>query len=414
MATTGVRRRQRGSLALFIVVFLSLLALVPVGMQMVQVSARRTGQQIHLTVQADNVARAGLIEAISWFRRQATQPVRSSSDPTTYPWADAAFFPRENIDPLLADTLDEDIGLVKEYALTEASGVWGRFEIRRQSDTAGNPENPQAVHDISHKRIEGANAGDGLAWYIESTGIVFRRRDPNVPFDQAPNEVIGRSRVATEIRRIALTLPANAAVLTRRRNHVTCSNNGRIVGGNNIGLGTYTGSAPTVSGTGSQITGTPSQSDIDGTGNAGFIFPQTIFGLTKNELKLTADYTVSSVNELPADYPSMAVVYIAGDAVFDASHKLRGGGILFVDGDLTVQTTANTLFSGLIYVVGDVSISGPALVSGALVAEGRVTLNGSGDVAEVDYDDSILNSVRQQVAQYRENKSSFYTFSGTK
>lgn len=411
------RRRQRlnpkGSLALFVVVFLSLLALIPVGMQMVQVSSKRTRQQTHLSVQADNVARAGLIEAISWFRRQATQPVRSSSDPVAYPWADAAFFPRENAIEALADTMDEDIGLVKEYALTEDTNVWGRFEIRRQQDTATNPEDTQAVHDISHKRIEGASAGDGLAWYVESTGIVFRRKDSGVAFNVAPNEVIGRARVATEIRRIALTLPANGAVITRRRNLVTCSNNGRIVGGNNIGLGYYMGGAATVSGTGSQITGTPAQSDIDG-GASGTIYPQTIFGLTKNELKLTADYTVSSVSEMPSDYPAMAVVYIAGNASFDAGHKLRGGGILFVDGNLTVATTANTLFSGLIYVVGTTSISGPALISGALVSEGNVTLNGSGDVAEIDYDDSILNSVRQQVAQYRENKSSFYTFSGTK
>lgn len=401
---------ERGSLAMFIVVFLTILATIPMAMQMVQISNRRTTQQINISVQSDNVARAGLVEALSWFRRQATQPVRSSANPGLYSWADAAFHPRASTDTATADTLDEGIGLVKEYSLSDSDRIWGRFEVKRQPDTASNPVDAQAVHDISDKRIEGASAGEGLAWYVESTGIVYRRVDGGVPYNVAPNEVISRSRAATEIRRIAIVLPANAALCVNARNGVTLQNNSRVRGQTAAGIAYYTGGGPSVSG-GSSYTGSPNSVDV----GSGGINVQTLFGVSENELKLMADYTVSSVDELPDGYPSMAVVFIAGNAAFDTTRKLKGGGILYVDGNLTINsTTSDCLFSGLIFVSGNCTITGESLISGALVVQGTVTMNGSGGVAEVDYDGPILDSVRQQVAQYRENKAVFYSFSGTK
>lgn len=404
---------ERGSTVFFVVVLLSILAMMPVGIRLIELSQKETKQQLSTTAQADNVARAGLIDAVSWFRRQTPQPVRSLSDPVAYPYPDAAFYPRVSTITALSDTIDEAVGLVKEYQLAEGTGLWARYEVLRQtSNNVADPatHNARAVHDITDKRVEGYSAGEGLCWSLESVGYVYRLRDPNVAFNVAPNQVVAKSRMATEIRRLTMTLPLNAAVIVNNRSNVTLNANGRITGGAFCGLGYYTGSSgPTVSG--GQYTGTPNRQDIDGAGVNGSITTQNFFGLTEKELKLMADYSVANLSSLPVPYPSMAVVFIENNVTFNSSRQLRGGGLLYVKGNLTLDAGSNTLFSGLIFVTGNATVNGPALISGSLAVQGSLTMNGSGDVAEVQYDDGILNSARQQIGQYRENKASYHTFS---
>jgi len=403
------RRSEQGSIAMFIVVFLSILATIPLGMSLVQISNRKTTQQINISVQANNVARAGLVEAVSWFRRQATQPVRSTGN-AAYTWEDAAFYPRTSTNTALSDTLDESIGLVKEYSLSDSDNIWARFEVRRQQNTALNAVNAQAVHDVSMSRIEGATWGSGLAWYVEASGIVYRRRDASKAYNESPNEVISRSRVATEIRRISIVLPSLSALCVNgNRSTVTLANNSRLRGQTNSGLATrLNAGAPNLSGSSNILPATYPSNGVS-------ITPTYVFGVSDSELKLMADYTVGAVSELPVDYPTMTVVYVNGNAAFNSVNKLNGGGILYVNGNLTITAAAgDCLFSGVIYVTGTTTITGEALISGAVVSVGNVSMNGNGGVAEIDYDGPILDSVRQQVAQYRENKAVFYSFSGTK
>jgi hypothetical protein len=402
-------RDRRGSTVFFVVILMAILAMVPVGMQLMEISHRETKQQLKISAQATNIAAAGLIDAVSWFRRQNTQPVRSFSDPVAYPYADAAFYPRQSSN----DTIDESVGLVKEYELTSGTDLWARYEVRRQADPALNAVDEDAVHDVTDKRVQGFQAGEGLCWSIGSIGYVYRLRDPNVAFNASPNVVVARSRVSTEIRRLSITLPVNAAVIKTSRNNTTLTNNGRITGVAAVGLAHYQGnSGPTVSGAGSQYTGSPARSDIDGAGVNGTISAATIFGLTPAELQLMADISVNSIASMQTSYPSMGLVYVNGNATFDATRQLRGGGLLYVNGNLTIQSTSNTLFSGVIFVTGNVTMYGPALVSGCLVVQGNLTLDGSGDVSEAQYDSGILDSVRQQVGQYRENKAAYRASGG--
>jgi hypothetical protein len=142
----------------------------------------------------------------------------------------------------------------------------------------------------------------------------------------------------------------------------------------------------------------------------------SVFGLSANQLKMIADYSVTSVAQLPPDFPSTALVYIDGDATFDNSRPLSGGGVLIVNGNLTIQSSANAYFSGLVFVQGDATIYGPASINGTLMVVGNgsspdITLDGSSGVAEVNYDKSRLDSIRQSSGQYRQNKSAFHVFS---
>ncbi|MDD4004042.1 MAG: hypothetical protein PHW69_02430, partial [Elusimicrobiaceae bacterium] len=60
------------------------------------------------------------------------------------------------------------------------------------------------------------------------------------------------------------------------------------------------------------------------------------------------------------------------------------------------------------------TIQDPALITGSFVGYGGLSLSRSGatDVAELRYDPSVLNSVKQQICQYRENKSTLHVFIG--
>lgn len=378
-------------LVTMLVLTTAVLAFYVTGGKVMKNSASAAFQQTSVAAQANNIARGGLTDAINWFRAQAVQPVRQNG----LPCPDAAFGPAG-----ADDTIDSSIGLVKEFPIGGAgSSLYGRYEVRKQS--CDSAVDPHAVHDVTPNRTLGGLDGDGLAWSIESLGIVY----------QKPNRILARSRVSTEIYRISVELPANSAVIVNDRSGAACQNNGRIIGGaGNIGLAYYGGVGagtcvpPLASG------GYASTFDISSATSTAISF-QDIFGLTLDDLRLMADITVGGGESLPAAYPAMGVVFVKGDATFNSGGPLTGGGILVVDGDLTIESSANALFSGVIFVTGDAEVQGPATVSGSLIVQGGLTMDGMGNVAEVLYSGNIINSVSQQAGQYREKKSAFYGFS---
>ncbi|HVP37991.1 MAG TPA: hypothetical protein VMS93_02290, partial [Candidatus Saccharimonadales bacterium] len=133
----------------------------------------------------------------------------------------------------------------------------------------------------------------------------------------------------------------------------------------------------------------------------------SVFGVTQSELRSLAQITVTSVGALPAAMPSMAIVYIDGNATFTTARPLTGGGILFVNGDLTLPANSNSLFSGFIYATGRVYQYAPSLVSGMVIAHGGYTISGSGDVAQTEYSASVLSAVRDHLCQYQEAKAPY-------
>ncbi|MFA6584260.1 MAG: hypothetical protein WCS77_08185, partial [Elusimicrobiaceae bacterium] len=80
----------------------------------------------------------------------------------------------------------------------------------------------------------------------------------------------------------------------------------------------------------------------------------------------------------------------------------------------TISQGSNSVYSGFVYVLGSATILDPALISGSFVGYTGLTLSRSGatDVAELRYDATILNTIKQQICQYRENKSTLHVFIG--
>jgi len=407
---------DRSGSAMIIALMLSLIVimLMGVGGKMIATSHQESKVQQRVLSEADNVARAGLVDAMAWFKRQATQPVRSGLNMSLAAYPDAAFYPRYSTDASKRDTIDESLGLVKEYELSSDGKKWARYEVLRQTENPSTGTyNDRAVHDITSQRIDGKQDGEGYVWYIESAGYVYQRNDANVAYNVSPNKIIAKVRASTEIRRLTLSLPANAAFMTKTitgtstAKTVAVFKNGRIVGGANIGVAAVSGTPYIASN--AKVTGTPASS-------TGLNDPTVynVFGVPQADLKLISDYVVSDTAQLPATMPDMSLIFVDGNAVFSSTRPLNGSGVLFVNGNLTIDANANVMYSGLIYSTKKVTILEPALISGAVVGYTGLTLSRTAatDVAEIDFDNTIINSIKQQICQYRENKSTLHVFIG--
>lgn len=389
-----------------------------VGAQLIVTSLRESHKQKAIYAQAEAIAKAGVTDALSWFRRQQSQPVRSGYPVPGGTYPDAAFYPRQD-----TDTIEESIGLVKEELMISDPPVYGRYEVKRQSvDNYVNPSltDPDAVHDITGQKLQGRYAGEGLIWSIESKGYVFVKRDPAKEYNESPNEILGRATISTEFRRITIQLPTNSAVFidyggpsTENERRLRIFSGAKLKGGTGnygstrrTGYGAYVQSGGYVS---SQYNFNTTTLVLDS---------ERIFGVSASELKLMSDYLVSNVSKLPysaaKELPSIGIYYIDGNATFNSNYPLNTSGILFVNGNLTINSySPGVYFTGIIYVNnGQVTIYGPALISGALVCNNYpgqqyVYIYGSTGIAEIDYDPDIINSVRQQLTQYRENKAMY-------
>ncbi|MCB4791766.1 MAG: hypothetical protein LHV68_07750 [Elusimicrobia bacterium] len=386
------------ALIIAIIIMVIIGIMIPVGLQIVEKSFKEARYQEYTVSEAGNVARAGIEDAILWFRRQSNQPVRTGVPLT----ADYAFDPRVSSATAKYGTIDESIGLVKEERISmDNQGVkFARYEVKRQ--TASVSYDDFAVHDISNDRILSSTSttslqGQGIVWFLASKGYIYLRRDASVPYNQPPNQIVAKARASTEIRRIQLNTQGCGALVNNGSN-VTINARGRVYGI----FGTVTNLAPANYG--------------DNTRFTGYTNPTVsyVFGVTEAELKAIADHVVSTVNDLPDPIPEMSLIYIDGNAAFSAARPLDASGILFVNGNLTIGNMSMSKFSGLIYVKGTASISDGCSISGSIIAYGGLTLSRAGpqDTADIQFDANIINSVAQQICNYREIKSSYRVFTG--
>ncbi|NOZ20634.1 MAG: hypothetical protein GXP25_06045 [Planctomycetes bacterium] len=386
--------------------------------------------------QAVSIAKAGLVEALSWFRRNALETEFN-------PQLDLNASPRP-----INDTADPSIGIVREFQVSGRDELWGRYEVRK----IGTYE----VKDVSYDRCyTDVETGDSQAWLVYSIGTIFQKKNeatyqttnfykvkPTVEgedeyvVDRDAVKVLARAVVATEIRRFSINPPGNSAVCAHRGSAITIGSKGRVVGGADAALlyaqGTGTPSTPgEVNGPTQTIGATPPDTG-DGNNNnilddfeVHFVFPK----MHKSELRAMADIYTTDYTELPNPLPNYSLVYIDGDAVFSPGEwpdgrkkRLDGVGILFVDGNLTIESSSNSMYRGLIYVTGNYEQHAPSLISGTVITcgwqddnlngqwdtgEPYATINvaGEGDYSEIDYDSDILDRVADMMSNYRFSRS---------
>lgn len=374
---------ERGA-ALVVVLFAStlILLLLMTALMYTRLSGRLVARQLASQGQATNAASAGLTEALAWFVHQPQQPV-TAFDPKVDSGGICTHTPPHL--PLVNESEDPATGIVRTYEIMAPGRVFGRYEVRRAN-----------VLDVSRRR---GKTQPGTIWQIESTGIIYVRNDPAQPPGAAGNTVLARRTMRTEIQRLGLQLPANAAISATRGNNINVIAPSRVQGGSS-GIGAaYPASTGTAGGTGS-ITGSPAQS----TTSASFAL-QAVFGVTQQELTAMADLVVDDERALPNPLPDMSLIVIRGNATFNATRKLTGSGILVVLGHLTLNQGADAFFNGVIWCGGNVVVTPPSSINGAIVANGPVQIAGGNEVAEISYDAAIIEQIRLQMGNYLFSRS---------
>lgn len=377
------RSAERGA-ALILVIFASTitLLLLMTALVMTGTSGRVMARQLVSQGQAMNAAAAGLTEATAWFVHQRQQPV-VSFDPQVDLNGVCTHTPPH--DPLVIESEDPSIGIVRSFEVTARGRVWGRYEVRRT-----------AVRDVSRRR---GKTQDGMVWQLESVGQIYVRNDPSRGPAVRPNFLLASRTMMQEIQRLGLQLPANAAISATRGNNINVVRPSRILGGSS-GIGAaYPPSTGTPRGNGT-LSGNPARSVTNGS----FALEQ-VFGVSQSELVGMADLVVDDENDLPNPLPAMSLIVIRGNATFNGTRTLTGSGILVVLGNLILNPQSNAYFSGVIWTGGNFHISPPGTINGAVIANGNVQVNGGSEVSEVNYDPAILDQIRLQMGNYLASRS---------
>ncbi len=369
--------RERGAVMVWALIFVIVTAGMIISHSAYMASHRQT-MDVHLKRKplAANFARAALTDALSWFQAQATQPV-------------AEFAPQKNliVNPPIIDTLDPTVGLVREFEIR--GNLWGRYEVRK--------------NEAMDASLQHGIASPGSVWDVAARGYVYRVVDPAQPFDQPPNRIVSISRVETSIRSVPLNLPTSAAIGMDNVGALTLGPGGKVSG---------TPSVPGVAGPLLDplpampigVTGTPSVVCLAVYNST----PADVFRMSLPDLRDIADRSVATglSNWLARPLPQDGLVYHDGDLSVPATQRLAGSMLLVVSGNLTVQPGTNSAVEGVIFVTGNVTLRGPFLLKGMLLAKGSVHVegNGGGQDAVVQYDAATVQRLLQSLSRYRASR----------
>lgn len=368
-------RGARGSAMLMVLIAAVCVSLlIALGYSVVRDSIVSTKGELSLRGQVYQVAASGIFEAVSWFRSRRQQPVKQFN-----PKPSAFVRPGEQ-------------GIVRNFLVSESSNLWGRYVV-----------SPEYVEDISDLRGRGKK-GSGIVWRIRSQGILYSNANPAIPYNQAPNKVIHRFALSTEIQRLNINPPAASAIIAERGDQVEILEGGRLRGYEAATITVRQGTGKPVITIAKEVTSQGSNVVQTGSPTMYSLEVSDVFGVTWRELKEAADVLVDDVATLPAELPHMGIVFIEGNAVFTHKRPLNGGGVLIVGGDLQIAANSNSSFSGLIYVKNNLAVDAPALISGTVIVQGSVRLQGVGDFAEIQYNKDLLSHLKQRLGQYRQTQ----------
>ncbi|MFH2001541.1 MAG: hypothetical protein ABIK28_17795 [Planctomycetota bacterium] len=414
---------------MMVLVMVSLVVLSGIMMASLQVfekSDKVVEYELNYHGQAVNAAKAGLIDALSWFRRQTSQPVEE-------------FIPVRNdaARPPIDETDDATIGLVREYPISERDNLFERYEVRKQRILPANPPNRPyemivGVHDITNNQ-PGQEPDDPNSverfWYVEAKGYIFEVLDPvNYTPDQfyfssefvettpgnwdanGNNElneqinlnavrVLASATMATQFRRLSVICPADAAICANRGDQVSLGNKSVVMGGSD-GTGlvyTYRTGTHYKNG-GAQLDSYAVARPEDGYS----LDMDDVFGVSQDELKILCDlYIDVSTTALPDEFPDYSLVYLDGNVTFGPGTPLRGTAIVYINGNCTIESDPWNSFSGILYVEGNFRQYAPSQIFGTVMAKGSVGISGVGDISTITFDPEVRQRILQISGQYR-------------
>lgn len=380
-------------IALILALFFSFMAMgiVVAGHTLNRASRTDTDTQFRTSAQANQFARSGLVEGVGWFRRQTSQPVTQ-------------FLPAldEEAEVEVLDTDDPEIGLVRDFRIS--GNLWGRYEIWRPAVGGENDDEQRAafreLFQAEDTGLSRRSRSEGTAWLIRSIGYVYTRNDPEASFRERPNRILASQALEAEMIRRKLSPPGAAAITVGSGRNAHANTQSRIIGGDGAGIYYPAGTGRPTTGPRreTRVTGTPptsQASDVD-------VSIEGVFGLSYEDLKATANATIYDVRDIPVPIPTNGLVVIEASSVdFDSTSPLLGTGIVVVKGNCRISQGSNSFFNGLLFVDGNLIQRAPSTITGAVVCTGNFNIQGSGDFAEIIYDQSVLDAIAREFGQYR-------------
>ena len=410
---SATRRRGAALLLLVVIAIIILSGLMSASHYVRQTTNRTIEHELNYHGQAVNAAKAGLVDALSWYRRQTAQPVD-------------VFAPARDLadDPPVNETDDPDIGLVREYQISTRDRIWGRYEVRIR-----------VIEDITGQRNL---PGTGRYWYVEAKGYVFERLDDNYQptdfyylyelsdgtakrkltdgsyetitttpngaleerYDEQVVKVLSSATIGSEFRRLSVVPPADAAICANRGKDIRLENRSRVSGHSAYGLVYPKKTGNHYQASGAELSGKPKKGKINP--SLYHLDEIDVFGVTPQELRSLADIYTDDPSTLPDELPDYSIVFVDGDVTWNIDKPLKGTALLYVNGDVTIEASSSSYFSGIMYITGTYTQRAPSLVNGTIMCKDDITISGtSGDYSEVNFDKEVRSRILTISGQYR-------------
>ncbi|GEM_PF-5299762 len=422
------------TVALGMLIILAMLMFISVTLHS---NTKNRSQQWAYHGMAMNMARAGLIETLSWLRRNpnanredgnyrvfefldyCNEPTHKESRLNII---DEPYFKRNprrcssNHQWRTPASLNPYIGIVREIHLEK--DLYGRFEVWDDDlvnvTHSGDLWKVRAIGILCKKKAPDTNFHGVLGDLLEHQNGVA----PEVLADKGDVEVLSSVVMETEFRKLTIKPPAAALLVSARRGSwIYLKNKVRLIGPGNEGSAVQyqknMGHAFTSGNV--EIQGFNENSTTHGGQNFGAT-TEDIFGVDKNTLSSLADISVNSFADLPNPLPQMKLVYLQGNANFTTAKPLQGSGVLFVDGNIKITGTGHS-YSGLICSTGSFTNTAITTFYGSIVAgiemsmffmSPVINISGLGsDFSEFYYDPMILKDVATRLGVYRMNRSPY-------
>lgn len=314
-------------------------------------------------LRAYEVAKAGAIDCLNFFRRQTTQPVTS-------------------FNPTINDSENPAIG------------------IQRTLDIFGMTDNIKGRYIIDRGEVEDLSSyygkSNGTIWIIYSQGLIINTRN---------NRVLSRKKISFLIRRMTINIPYESTIVWARANNVRLLNRTRLISSS------YNVTAP--NGTGNPSVGSQCYILPNAVNHVSNYYSEVsynnIFAMNAKEMQGVADYIVNNSSDFPSSSPSSPfknkIIIINSDLTIPPFY---GSGIIISKANLTIYGGTPINFSGLIYMEANknLTIRCPGTISGIVISEpgsGILAFNNQSgsDYLIVQYDDSILNQIKKILGNYR-------------
>ena len=135
--------------------------------------------------------------------------------------------------------------------------------------------------------------------------------------------------------------------------------------------------------------------------------PKYVFGVPATRLNSMADLYLTDPADFPAEvsFGTVTVLETATPIVFTNARPLKGFGMVVIRGDVVIETGSSSIFLGLLYVDGNLTMNAPCSIKGAIIVTGSLLAKGSGDYVDVLYDDAVINQMQLTMANYRISRS---------